>query len=111
MENNKKIKRKKIQNNIFIFFLIFIASVSSFDTALTVHTQESLEHLEKNPIARMILEYDGWHIGNFVGIKMFGTIIVLGILIFIFKKNIRWGLVISFVLSLFQGLLLLYLLL
>ena len=100
-----------VKNKIFVFFCFFVAFVSSIDTSLTVHTQKSLKDLEINPIARFILERDGWESGNFVGIKMFATITVLGILILIYKKNVLWGLIISFVLAILQGLLLIFLLL
>jgi hypothetical protein len=95
----------------FVFCWLFIGAVSSIDTSLTVQFSEGLKYSEENPIARMILANDGWKVARFVGLKMFGTICVLGILICLFKRNYNQGLVITITLALFQALLLTYLLL
>jgi hypothetical protein len=68
------------------------------------------EH-EQNPVARMIMAEDGWKVSRFVGIKMFGTILVLGILMWLYHIRRQHALIIGFTLALFQGLLLMYLLL
>jgi hypothetical protein len=70
-----------------------------------------LDFHEKNPIARMILAYDGWEVARFIGLKVFGTILVLGINVLIFLKSKFYGLLIITSLALFQTFLLLYLLL
>lgn len=57
----------------------------------------------------MILASDGWEVSRFVGLKMFGTILVLGIVICLFKRDAKHGLVIIGTLAIFQALLLFYL--
>lgn len=96
---------------VFVFCWIFIGGVGAIDACLTVLLQEHLCDLEQNPIARMILINDGWNVSKFIGMKMFGTILVLGILICLFKKDTRYGLVVVSALALFQASLLMYLLL
>ena len=108
-------KRKKILNDFcvfyFIFCWIFIGTVSSIDTCLTVKLRDVLNFHEINPMARMILANDGWEVARFIGLKVFGTILVLGITVLIFLKNKFYGLLIITGLAIFQTFLLLYLLL
>lgn len=96
---------------MFSFCWIFVGAVGAIDTGLTVHLREGLKDHEQNPVARMILASDGWEVSRFVGLKMFGTILVLGIVIWIFKRSIKHGLIVVVTLAMFQALLLLYLLL
>lgn len=96
---------------IFAFFLLFIGGVSSFDVFLTVDLQDQLRATELNPVARAILSYDNWDVARFVGLKMFGTILVLGISICLFCKNKSLGLFVSGTLTIFQACLLLFLVL
>lgn len=107
--------RKRIGNNICvaIFYIcwIFVGAVGAIDTGLTVHLRTLLIETEKNPVARMILEFDDWEVSRFIGLKMFGTILVLGFVVHIFKRNTKNGLVVIGSLAIFQALLLFYLLL
>lgn len=66
---------------------------------------------EQNPIARLIMAADGWKVARFVGFKMFGTILVLGILMWLYHIYRTHALMVGLTLALFQGLLLMYLLL
>jgi len=86
-----------------------VGGVGAIDTELTVRLRDGLEENEKNPIARMILASDGWEVSRFVGLKMFGTILVLGIVICLFKRDAKHGLIIVCSLAAFQAFLLLYL--
>jgi hypothetical protein len=69
-----------------------------------------LPEFEKNPIARIMLEADSWEVSRFVAIKCFLTILVLKILIGLFHFNKKHALLIIGGVTLFQGLLLAYLL-
>lgn len=86
-----------------------MGGVGAIDTELTVRLRDGLEENEKNPIARMILASDGWEVSRFIGLKMFGTILVLGIVICLFKRDAKRGLIIVGSLAVFQAFLLLYL--
>ena len=88
-----------------------MAFVSSIDTGLTVHFRETLLQLEQNPIARNILSSDEWKISLFITLKMFCTILALGILVHVFKKDAKSGLLVACSLAAFQAALLMYLLL
>jgi hypothetical protein len=96
---------------VFIGCWIFIGAVSSIDTGLTVKFHSGLKEHEQNPVARLILAADGWEVSRFVGIKMFGTILVLGILIWLYHIRRQHALLVIATLTVFQGLLLMYLLL
>lgn len=85
--------------------------MGAIDTGLTVHLRDGLKENERNPVARMILASDGWEVSRFIGLKMFGTILVLGIVICLFKRDAKHGLIVIGTLAAFQALLLLYLLL
>lgn len=89
---------------------MWIAFVSSFDTYLTVHLKDSLKENEQNPIARLIMTADNWNVSMFIGLKMFGTIFSLGILVAIFCCHKRCAFSTIFSIAIFQTLLLLYLL-
>lgn len=65
---------------------------------------------EHNPIARWIMIADNCDVSIFVGIKMFTTILVLGILAIIYSRSKYYGLKYVSILSLFQFAVLLYLL-
>jgi len=88
-----------------------VGIVGAIDTGLTVSLRDGLKDNERNPIARYILSYDNWEVSRFIGLKMFGTILVLGIVICLFKRNAKRGLIIVSSLAIFQALLLFYLLL
>jgi hypothetical protein len=113
--NQSKTNLKKTILNNFHFFIfsicwIFVGIVGAVDAGLTVYLREGLKENEQNPIARIILANDDWDVSRFIGLKMFGTILVLGMVICIFKINTKYGLTIIVSLSIFQGLLLVYLL-
>jgi hypothetical protein len=98
--------------NDFTIFMIcwaFIGAVSSIDTGFTVLCADELIHSEENPMARFILAIDSWKIPKFVSLKMFFTILVLGILAIMEMKKFKHYLTVAMSLALFQAWLLLYL--
>lgn len=112
IKNCQKIKKNldSLAVYFFIFCWILIAFVGAVDTSLTVKLREGLYVHEKNPIARWILSFDGWEVARFIGLKMFGTIAVLGITICIFVQNKIKGLLVISGIASFQLFLLFYLL-
>lgn len=110
-EFGTKSNKKCTNFNVILFSIcwLFIGAVGSLDTHLTVKLRDGLIENEINPVARMILSVDDWDVSLFVGIKMFSTIIVLGILVW-FQKHTKYGSIIIVPLAIFQLLLLFYLL-
>src|SRR5690348_13304567 len=76
---------------VFAALWLFIAMVSAFDTYLTVRFPESLNVLELNPLACALLRTAGWQPALLVGLKFFGTVLVLGILMLLHFRSRRIG--------------------
>lgn len=79
------------------------------DTYLTVYLQFILQESEQNPIACFILDMTNWNVSLFIGIKMFGTILVLGTLALLFLWKKKWGMTAAYAIAIFQTGLLFYL--
>jgi hypothetical protein len=90
---------------------MFIGLVSAFDTYLTVRFQESLRHLELNPMARMLLQLDGWDPSLLVGLKGLGTLLSLGFVGALHWRNRQMGTLVAGGVAFFQFGLLCYLVL
>jgi hypothetical protein len=87
---------------IFPGLWLFIGLVSAFDTYLTVRFREFLEFQEINPLARMLLQLNGWDPSLLVGMKFLGSVMVLGILTALHLADRRIGLVIATAIASFQ---------
>jgi hypothetical protein len=95
----------------FYFCWLFIGAVSSLDVYLTIRFSDNLEEYELNPIARLILQADDWEVSRFVAIKVFLTILVLGIMRWILYLNQKFAITIISVIAFLQAILLGFLLL
>lgn len=104
---------KKLSNKTkciwFYLCWLFIGFVGSVDIYLTIKYSENLPDYELNPIARYILHIDEWDVSRFVAIKVFMTILVLGIVRWILYLNQKYALVIINAIALGQLILLLFL--
>jgi len=87
---------------IFAVLWLFIATVSAFDTYLTVRFHDSLIALELNPFARILLRMADWEPSLLVGMKFFGSVLVLGILTLLQDRSRRFGLPITAGVASFQ---------
>jgi hypothetical protein len=96
-------------NTFFCILWLWVAFVSSVDNYLVVKFRSDMPHEEQNPVARFIMHLDDWDVSTFVGIKMFCTILVLGILAIIYNRSRFSGLKYAIILSLFQAALFYYL--
>lgn len=101
----KNQRLKTHQNKIFIILWVWIGFVSSFDTYWTVRLRDEMFHEEQNPIAREIMKIDDWDISLFIGLKMFFTILVLGLLGFLQISNKKLAFTAIFAICLFQTIL------
>jgi hypothetical protein len=81
----------------FAFFAMWlvIACVSSVDTYLTLRFREELFYEELNPVARFLLEVDGWEPSVLIGSKFLGSILVLGFVSLLYSQNRRIGLIVT----------------
>ena len=57
-----------------------IGFISAIDVYYAIKWRETLPELEENPIGRMLINYDANDISFFMGLKVAGTVLVLGIL-------------------------------
>ena len=84
--------------------------MSTLDVVYTIALQEHLILNEENPFARVLLSEDNWQISRFIGLKMFGTIMVLGVLVWAYHRNKQFAYPIILTISFLQFMLMLYLL-
>jgi hypothetical protein len=98
-----------VEQFMFSGMWLLIACVSSFDTYLTIRFQEHLFYEEMNPIARFLLQIDGWEPSLLIGAKFLGSILVLGFIAALYSQNRRIGLIVTSGLASFQLALLVYL--
>jgi len=82
---------------IYALLWITIAAVSSIDIYWSVRLHESLSELELNPLGQLIMEADNENVALFMGLKTFGTFLVLGFLIIFYRMNrkLSWGVIIG----------------
>ena len=102
--------RAKLFSTIFAFLLLFIVSVSAIDVYWSIHNQDELMKVEKNPLGRYLMNMDDGSIGLFMASKLMGTVFVCCtlILLYLYRKKWAWTAIIT--LAIIQFLLLIYLL-
>lgn len=109
-----------IKHNLYFYACwLFIGLVASFDVYLTIRFSDNLPQYELNPIARIILQFEDWTthedgdkmgVSRFVAVKVFMTILVLGIIRWILYLNKRYAMTIITCVALCQAVLLGFLL-
>mgnify|MGYP003631104675 CR=1 FL=1 len=90
-------------NIIYFIFWLSIAAISCIDLYWAIRIRESLLQLELNPIGIFLLKAGG--IELFMALKMFGTILVLFILYFLYMNNRKLAWCVTTVLFILQGML------
>jgi len=70
---------------------LFIGVASAFDIYMSIKTQEYLFHLEMNPIGRWLIWHDGGDIALFMGVKTAGTVLALGLLVWLYHLKKSWA--------------------
>jgi len=110
-ETESQISPSKSPKNDWSFYgqWLIIGLIGSYDAFLTVKYQQYMQYVEENPVARWIMAADGWDVSRFIGIKMFGTILALGILALIHGRNSKMSRMVIFPITILQILLLCYL--
>ena len=88
---------------------LVIGAVAAYDTYLTVQFQETMQHLEENPVGRWLIKADGGSVALFVGAKFIGTILVLGALPLLYIRDQALGVIVASGVARCQVILLCYL--
>ena len=99
----------KAINGLFAFAWIFVMTVSVIDEYLLLHCREVIGHYERNPVGFALLAIGGGQAWLFLLLKLLGTIFACMLLLVIYRKNPRLGLIIALPLAIFQLGLLIYL--
>lgn len=81
---------------------LLIAAISSFDSFLTVRYREHLFYEELNPIARYLLQIDGWEPSLLIAAKFLGSTLALGFLMALHIQNRRLALIVATAVTGFQ---------
>jgi len=92
-EEFRSIKPAPPKSNFLASFCLFvfaaqymvIGGIGAYDTYLSIKYRDSLYESELNPIGRWLIEQDQGDVALFMGIKMAGTILALGILSYYFS--------------------------
>ncbi len=98
-----------LQHFLFAMCLIFIVSVSIFDSMLVVQFQETILLDERNPICTLLIRKDPNHLSWFLAGKTFGNLFVLTTLIVLARFKYRYVMLVTGAVALFQLFLLVYL--
>ena len=88
---------------------VIIVLISAYDLYLAIQYGRVLPDEELNPIGRLLIQLGGEDISLFMGFKLAGTGIALGILALVYRLNRKIAHYIIFPITLLQCLLLLYL--
>lgn len=88
---------------------LFIGLVAAYDVYLSIKYQEMLRFTEMNPVGQWLLALDGGNVAIFMGCKVVGTLLVLGILQLMYFFRRRLALFVAGILAALQGALGLYL--
>jgi len=93
----------------FAAMWLAVGLISAIDLYWAVKNQHIMLQNEKNPVGRYLIGLDDGSVALFMGVKMAGTILALGVLIFLYhyKKLYAWSSIIF--LTVAQFLLLYYL--
>jgi len=80
-----------IKNIIYAALWIFVGLVSAIDVYWSIINQEQLYQIELNPLGRFILKVSSGDVAPFMGLKVAGTVIVLGALTMLYNYKRRWA--------------------
>ena len=93
----------------FAVMWVAIGMISAIDLYWAVKNQHIMLEMEENPIGRWLLLQDDGDVALFMGIKMAGTTLALGILIFLYHYQRRFAWISIITLTILQFYLLHYL--
>jgi hypothetical protein len=94
---------------ILVVSWLVIGLVAAYDTYLSVKFQDTLQHLEINPLCRWLIAADEGSVAILLGCKFAGTVLALGTILLVYLCNRSVGVAVASVVALLQGLVLMYL--
>jgi hypothetical protein len=93
----------------FAAMWVAIGLISAIDLYWAVKNQDTMIFNEENPIGRYLIRLDDGSVALFMGVKMAGTILALGFLIFLYHYKSFFAWVSIVILTMLQFYLLYYL--
>lgn len=88
---------------VFPVLWLFIGTVSCYDAYLIIKYQQSIQVMELNPVGCWLMQADNGQPSLFLAAKFQGTIVVLGTLQLIHRRNIGLAHFMAASLALFQA--------
>jgi hypothetical protein len=82
--------------------LLVIGLVAAYDVYLSIKYQDTLRFQELNPIGRLLMAFDGGGVAVFMGVKVFGTLIVISTVQMLYLYKRRMGLTVAGALAAIQ---------
>jgi len=79
--------KNKIGGIIYAIGWLFVGLVSAYDTYWIVKNRDILLKVEKNPLGILLIKLDGGDVSLFVWAKVAGTVLVLGTLVWLYRKK------------------------
>lgn len=76
-----------IKRYLYALQWLFIGGVSAFDVYIAVAASDDLYDAERNPIGRWLIRLGNYDIALFMGLKVACTVLVLGILIWLYHRK------------------------
>ena len=98
----------ELKPKTYALMLVIITGISLWDAWLVVEYSESINYHELNPMGIMLLEIDQGDIDLLVSVKLFGTSVVLYILL-ILQRYYRRAMIVTTFVTMFQVGLLMFL--
>ena len=80
-----------MKNLIYGILWVFVGLVAAIDVYWSIINQEQLYQIELNPLGRFILKVSSGDVAPFMGLKVAGTVIVLGALTMLYNYKRQWA--------------------
>tara|TARA_R100000656_G_scaffold71761_1_gene53708 strand:- start:264 stop:590 length:327 start_codon:yes stop_codon:yes gene_type:complete len=87
-----KLIAKEDHKFYFATMWLAIGLISSVDLYWAIKNQHLMLEMEENPIGQWLLSKDDGDVALFMGVKMAGTTLALGLLVFLYhyKRRLAW---------------------
>tara|TARA_Y100001938_G_scaffold140278_1_gene208255 strand:- start:2213 stop:2617 length:405 start_codon:yes stop_codon:yes gene_type:complete len=79
------------KNALYAMLWVFVGLVAATDVYWSIINQEQLYQIELNPLGKFILKVSSGDVAPFMGLKVAGTVIVLGILTVMYNYKRQWA--------------------
>jgi len=80
-----------MKNLIYGILWVFVGLVAAIDVYWSIINQEQLYQIELNPLGKFILKVSSGDVAPFMGLKVAGTVIVLGVLTVMYNYKRQWA--------------------